>query len=118
MAARFVCVILCSCLNSTECRLAAKNPPVVDFLSTIAYAPSLIGLLSEYAAAGVSDSDVVVPLLRALGNVVTAPTEAHTDEALAAGLLQPLMHYLQFSARSVRIEAAWVLSNVAGVCVC
>jgi hypothetical protein len=90
----------------------------VAALAAVGYVPALVSLLGDLVAASVTESEVLVPLLRALGNVVAVPDERPTTMLIAAGGLPLLLAMLQAPARNVRVEAAWVFSNMAGNRLC
>ncbi|XP_069989414.1 importin subunit alpha-4 [Penaeus vannamei] len=56
-------------------------------------------------------SKMVVPALRASGNIVSG-NDAQTEAALAAGVLPLYKLLLRNSRRNIRKETAWALSNV------
>lgn len=55
---------------------------------------------------------VLIPSIRILGNVSTGSAD-HTNELLAANILQPLERVLEHHKKVVRREACWVISNIA-----
>eukprot|EP01105_Mastigella_eilhardi_P013269 TRINITY_DN3015_c0_g1_i10.p1 TRINITY_DN3015_c0_g1~~TRINITY_DN3015_c0_g1_i10.p1 ORF type:complete len:556 (-),score=155.87 TRINITY_DN3015_c0_g1_i10:866-2512(-) len=59
-----------------------------------------------------SETNVVMPALRCLGNIVTG-TDVQTQAALDAGLLPALARLLRNPKQSVRKEASWVSANVS-----
>lgn len=89
---------------------------MVAVLAALGYIPRLVALLGAlYPGPPAGHCAMLVPLLRALGNAVAVPDAAVTTEALAAGLLPALAACLASDPpRGAKIEAAWVLSNVAG----
>ena len=67
--------------------------------------PSLVACVAS------PNRSVVVPALRAMGNVVTGD-EAATQSAINAGVLGALLPLLAHPYRQIRKEACWLLSNV------
>lgn len=61
---------------------------------------------------GHPDNKVVVPVLRAVGNIVTG-TDDQTRFAIQAGTMPALKALLEHPNTKIRKEACWALSNVA-----
>jgi importin subunit alpha-2 len=55
---------------------------------------------------------VVIPALRAVGNIVTG-SDVQTQSVVDAGGLQHFAMLLKHERRNVKREAAWAISNVA-----
>jgi importin subunit alpha-6/7 len=75
--------------------------------------PALVDMLSSSAVAGVSTATtLVVPALRAIGNIVSG-NDQQTQAVLDAGALPALSPLLLHAKKNVRKETCWVLSNIA-----
>eukprot|EP00039_Didymoeca_costata_P030006 m.27508 g.27508 ORF g.27508 m.27508 type:complete len:495 (-) comp7902_c0_seq2:155-1639(-) len=61
-----------------------------------------------------NDLQCVSPLLRVLGNIASGPDEFVNAMLSQEGLMPALVVFLQSPQRHLKLECAWMLSNVAG----
>jgi HEAT repeat protein len=68
--------------------------------------PSLVKMISS------QNTNVVIPALRTIGNIVSG-NDKQTQAVINANCLIPLSNLLVHSKKSIRKETCWVLSNIA-----
>eukprot|EP01107_Rhizomastix_libera_P015193 TRINITY_DN5463_c0_g1_i2.p1 TRINITY_DN5463_c0_g1~~TRINITY_DN5463_c0_g1_i2.p1 ORF type:complete len:322 (+),score=109.22 TRINITY_DN5463_c0_g1_i2:782-1747(+) len=82
------------------------NEQSIETVSTSGLLPKMIAALS------VPDHLLIIPALRALGNIVSGTNE-QTQRVLDAGILSPLRSLLSHARKGIQKETCWTLSNIA-----
>ncbi|KAF0684752.1 Aste57867_23267 [Aphanomyces stellatus] len=84
------------------------NTTILSVLMSTGVCPKLVEVLVMYQS-----PLMLSPVLRLLGNIVSGD-EVFSQAVLDAGLLATMPRVLMNSSRSIREEACWMLSNIAG----
>ncbi|XP_068689862.1 uncharacterized protein [Montipora capricornis] len=91
--------------------LTAKPDCVPVFVSS-GIITILVPFLNSLAQESPHNSQVVTPLLRSLGNIVSGPDEYGSLAMKSGELINALMLYMKSAHRHIKKESLWVLSNL------